>query len=321
MISLLKKEIGSFLGSVTGYVVICIFLVITSLFLWIFPGETNIPENGYATLDGLFIIAPWIFLFLVPAITMRMIAEEKKTGTIELLLTRPQSDFQIILSKYLATILIIIISIAPTLIYFISVYKLGSPVGNIDTGATWGSYIGLFFLASIYASIGLFSSSISDNQVISFLAGVFLSFFFFTGFDYIASIFDVSSFNTAILNFGINEHYKSISRGVIDSREIIYFISVSAFFLLLTKYTLRSNNSGSSAISGKIMVIKRLISLMIIIIALNYVSSIFFLRIDLTSDKRFTLAEPTKKTLRNLGDVVYIKVYLDGETFNKGIIR
>ncbi len=240
MYTLLKKEINGFFSSITGYIVIIVFLVINSLFMWVFPGINNVLEGGYATLDSLFTIAPWVFLFLAPAVTMRMFADEKKTGTIELLLTRPLSDFQIILAKYLAALLLVIFSLLPTLIYFYSVYQLGNPVGNIDTGGTWGSYIGLFFLAAIYVAIGVLSSSFSDNQIVAFIIGMLLCFIFYIGFDYISEIPAFSAIDGLIINFGINEHYKSMSRGVIDSRDIIYFISVIAFFLLVTKTVLQS---------------------------------------------------------------------------------
>jgi len=240
MYTLLKKEINGFFSSITGYIVIIVFLVINSLFMWVFPGINNVLEGGYATLDSLFTIAPWVFLFLAPAVTMRMFADEKKTGTIELLLTRPLSDFQIILAKYLAALLLVIFSLLPTLIYFYSVYQLGNPVGNIDTGGTWGSYIGLFFLSAIYVAIGVLSSSFSDNQIVAFIIGMLLCFIFYIGFDYISEIPAFSAIDGLIINFGINEHYKSMSRGVIDSRDIIYFISVIAFFLLVTKTVLQS---------------------------------------------------------------------------------
>ena len=240
MYTLLKKEINGFFSSITGYIVIIVFLVINSLFMWVFPGINNVLEGGYATLDSLFTIAPWVFLFLAPAVTMRMFADEKKTGTIELLLTRPLSDFQIILAKYLAALLLVIFSLLPTLIYFYSVYQLGNPVGNIDTGGTWGSYIGLFFLSAIYVAIGVLSSSFSDNQIVAFIIGMLLCFIFYIGFDYISEIPAFGAIDGLIINFGINEHYKSMSRGVIDSRDIIYFISVIAFFLLVTKTVLQS---------------------------------------------------------------------------------
>ncbi|MFP4025268.1 MAG: gliding motility-associated ABC transporter permease subunit GldF [Thiohalospira sp.] len=240
MYTLLKKEINSFFSSLTGYIVIIVFLIVNGLFMWVFPGNNNVLDGGYATLDSLFTIAPWIFLFLAPAITMRLFADEKRLGTIELLLTRPLSDFQIILAKYLAGLILVIFSLLPTLIYFYSVYQLGNPVGSIDTGGTWGSYIGLFFLAAIYVAIGVLSSSFSDNQIIAFIVGMLICFVTYIGFDFISELSLFKSFDTVIINLGINEHYKSMSRGVIDSRDIIYFVSVIAFFLLITKTILQS---------------------------------------------------------------------------------
>jgi len=240
MFTLLKKEVNNFFSSITGYIVIIVFLVVNSLFIWVFPGNNNILDGGYATLDSLFAIAPWIFLFLVPAITMRMFADEKRSGTIELLLTRPLSDFQIIFAKYLAALILVLFSLLPTLIYFYSVYQLGNPVGNIDTGGTWGSYIGLFFLAAIYVAIGILSSSITDNQIVAFIIGILFCFIAYIGFDFISGLKFFKSTEALIINLGINEHYKSMSRGVIDSRDMIYFVSVIAFFLLITKTILQS---------------------------------------------------------------------------------
>ena len=239
MYTLFKKEFRSFFSSLTGYIVIIAFLIINGLFIWVFPGVNNILESGYASLNGLFTIAPWIFLFLAPAVTMRMFSDEKKTGTIELLLTRPLSDFQIIFAKFIAALVLVLFSILPTLIYFYTVYVLGNPVGNIDTGGTWGSYIGLFFLAAIYVSIGVLSSSVTDNQIVAFIVGMLLCFIMYIGFDYLSELATLKS-NDTIINLGINEHYKSMSRGVIDSRDMVYFISVIAFFLLITKTKLQS---------------------------------------------------------------------------------
>ncbi|MDX1286272.1 MAG: ABC transporter permease, partial [Draconibacterium sp.] len=153
MYSLFKKEIKTFLGSLIGYLAVLIFLLVTGLFLWVFPGNYNIPDNGYATLEGLFNLAPWLYLFLVPAITMRMFADEKRSGTIEILMTRPVGDFQLVMAKFLAGLVLVVFSLLPTLLFFLSVYLLGNPVGSIDTGATWGSFFGLFFLAIIYVAI------------------------------------------------------------------------------------------------------------------------------------------------------------------------
>ncbi|MFN8255795.1 MAG: gliding motility-associated ABC transporter permease subunit GldF [Bacteroidales bacterium] len=240
MFQLLKKEISSFFSSLIGYIVVIVFLLSTAMFLWIFPGDFNLLDNGYASLDSFFILAPWVFLFLVPAVTMRLFADEKKSGTIELLFTKPFTDFQIIAAKYLSGLLLVLLSLLPTFIYYISVYMLGSEPGNLDTGGTWGSYIGLFFLAAIYVAIGLFSSSLSENQIISFLIGVLLCFFFYIGFESISSFNFLESISEIIVNLGINEHYKSMSRGVIDIRDLVYFISVIVLFLFTTKTKLES---------------------------------------------------------------------------------
>jgi ABC-2 type transport system permease protein len=240
MFQLLIKEIRSFFNSLIGYVVIAVFLLITALFLWVFPGEFNILESGYASLDPLFVLAPWVFLFLLPAITMRLFADEKKSGTIELLFTKPFSDYQIILAKYLSGFLIGLFSLIPTLIFYVSVYKLGSEPGNLDVGGTFGSFIGLMFLVGIYVAIGLFASALTEIQIIAFLLAVFMSFFVYIGFELISSLKFLSPVSEFILNLGINEHYKSISRGVIDLRDVVYFISVICLFLISTRTVLGS---------------------------------------------------------------------------------
>ena len=242
MFSLLKKEIQSFLGYLIGYIVIIVFLTIMSLIMWVFPSDYNILDNEYATLGPLFSLAPWVFMFLIPAVTMRLFADENKTGTIELLLTKPLTDLQIISAKYLAGVILVLFSLLPTLVYYIVVYQLGAPEGNLDQGGTWGSYLGLLFLASGFVAIGLFASSLSDNQVISFIIAVFLSFFIYIGFDFISSLALFGSFDLFVIKLGISEHYGSMSRGVIDSRDALYFFSVIAFFFMLTKLKLSSRN-------------------------------------------------------------------------------
>jgi len=242
MLSLLKKEIQSFLGSLIGYIVIIVFLTIVGLVLWVFPGDLNILNGEYASLGALFNLAPWVFMFLIPAVTMRLFAEENRTGTIEQLLTKPLTDLQIITAKYLAGFVLVLFSVLPTLVYFLSLYYLGSPQGNIDQGGMWGSYLGLLFLAAGFVAIGLFSSSLSDNQVISFIIAVFLSFICFIGFDFIGSLGFLGSIDLLIIKLGINEHYTSMSRGVIDSRDALYFFSLIGFFFMLTKLKLASRN-------------------------------------------------------------------------------
>jgi ABC-2 type transport system permease protein len=242
MISLLFKEINSFFSSITGYLVIITFLLINSSFLWLFKGDFNLLDSGYASIDGLFLIAPWVFMFLIPAITMRLFADEKRLGTLELLLTKPLTELQIILSKYLAGLLLVIFSLIPTLLYFYTIYQLGNPVGNIDVGGTVGSYIGLLFLGASYTAIGLFASALTDNQVVSFIIGLALCFFFYFGFDQIAASQIFSGLDLFIYNLGINEHYVSMSRGVLDSRDVIYFISLTGLFILATRLILQSRN-------------------------------------------------------------------------------
>jgi ABC-2 type transport system permease protein len=240
MFTVFRKEINSFLSSLIGQITIIVFLLINGLFLWVFPLGFNILDYGYATLDNLFMLSPFVFLFLIPAITMRSFADERKTGTFEILMTRPVTDLQVITGKYLAGVVLVLLSIAPTLIYYYSVYQLGYPVGNIDTGGTWGSYIGLLFLASGFVAIGIFCSSITDNSIVSFLLSLLISGFFYIGFDFIHSLAIFGSFDLFIKSLGINAHYTSMSRGVLDSRDILYFLSLIAFFILITKVSLES---------------------------------------------------------------------------------
>lgn len=235
MLALFKKEVSLFFSSLIGFIVIIVFLLATGLFLWVFDGELNVLDGGYASLEGLFFIAPWVFLFLVPAITMRLLSDEAKSGTLELLFTRPISDFQIIIEKYLAGVVLIILSLLPTLIYYFSVYALGDPIGSIDSAAVWGSYFGLFFLATIYAAIGLFASSLTENQIVSFILAMALCFVFYAGFDSLANLSAFRSIKSIIVDFGISEHYRSVSRGVIDTRDVLYFVSVDVLFLYATK--------------------------------------------------------------------------------------
>lgn len=234
MLTIFKKELYSYFSSLVAYITIGIFLIVLGLFLWVFP-DTSIIEYGYAGLDSLFSTVPYLFMFLIPAITMKTLAEEKKEGTFELLATRPLTDWQIVLGKYLAALVLVLFSLIPTLIYYYSVYKLGVVEGNIDTGAVIGSYIGLFLLGGAFTAIGLFSSSLTKNQIIAFAIAVFLCFFAFSGFDSASQILSLQKFDNILVNIGINEHYQSISRGVLDTRDLVYFLSFIAVFLLITK--------------------------------------------------------------------------------------
>ncbi|GAB1418665.1 gliding motility-associated ABC transporter permease subunit GldF [Bacteroidales bacterium] len=240
MYALFKKEIGSFLSSLIGYLVMGVFLLITGLFLWVLPTDFNILDYGFASLDGLFIIAPYVFLFLVPAITMRSFAEEQRLGTMEWLLTKPLTDLQLVLGKYMASFILVVLSLLPTLVYYFSVYRLGLPVGNLDSGGAAGSFIGLLFLSATFVAIGIFSSSITDNQLVAFILAVVLSGFMFIGFDLIYSLSLFGPLDLMIQQLGIEAHYRSISRGVVDTRDLLYFVSLIVFFLGLTKLTVSS---------------------------------------------------------------------------------
>jgi ABC-2 type transport system permease protein len=240
MFSIFKKEINSFFSSLIGYIVIGVFLIYLSLMMWVLP-DTSIFEYPYATLDQLFDLAPLIFMFLVPALTMRSFAEEKQTGTIELLVTKPLSDVEIILGKFFACVSLLLFALLPTLIYYFCIYQLGLPKGNIDSGATWGSYIGLLFLGATFVAIGIFASSLTRNQIVSFVIALFLCLTFYWLFDMISRLPSfVGKIDDIIQQCGVESHYRSMSRGAIDSRDVIYFMSVITFFVMATKVSLES---------------------------------------------------------------------------------
>jgi len=236
MIAILKREINSFFATSVGYLVIALFLIINGLFLWVFKGDYNILDNGFADLNPFFELAPWVFLFLIPAITMRAFSDEKKMGTLELLLTKPLSLKSIVLGKYFGAIILICLALLPTLLYIITISKLGNPTGNWDFGSTLGSYIGLLFLVFAYTSIGIFSSTLSKNQIVAFIIAVLLCFFMYYGFEGLSSIFETS--NIAIDSLGMKAHFNSVARGVLDTRDLIYFASVSILFISFTIFKL-----------------------------------------------------------------------------------
>lgn len=240
MFALYLKEIKSYFSSIMGYVIMGTFIVVTGLFLWVFSGYYNVLDMNMADLQGLFNISSYLFLFLIPAITMRTFAEENKSGTMELLFTKPLSDNAIIAAKFLASVTFLFIALLPTCLYVISVWKLGNPVGNIDLGSTMGSYIGLFLLGVIFVSIGIFASSLTNNQIVAFILGALFCFFVHFGFEFIYSLSFLESVGGVIKNMGIEHHYQAISKGVVDSRDIIYFITTTFIFLFATKIVLLS---------------------------------------------------------------------------------
>lgn len=231
MISLFFKEINSFFSSIIGYVVMAVFLLAIGLLMWVFP-DFSILSYKYATLDQLFDVAPMVFLFLIPAITMRSIADERSQGTIEFLKTKPLTYLQIILGKFFADWVLVGITLLPTLLFYYSVYQLGLPKGNLDSGAIAGSYLGLFLLGGIFTAIGIFASTLTKNQIVAFLLAALLSFIFYWGFDFMSRLPSfVGRIDDLVQMFGIDYHYQQISRGVIDSRNILYFFSIIIAFL------------------------------------------------------------------------------------------
>lgn len=233
MLAILKKELNLFFASPIGYLVIAVFLLFNGLFLWVFKGDFNILNAGFADLNNFFFISPWFFIFLIPAITMRTFTDEIKLGTIEILKTNPITSWQIIMGKYLGVFILIILALIPTITYVYTILKLGNPMGNLDFGSTLGSYFGLLFIASAFSSIGLFTSTLSNNQIVAFIIGVALSFLMYYGFEAIAELQIIENLN--VEKIGLYAHFNSISRGVIDTKDIVYFLSVSFFFLYLTK--------------------------------------------------------------------------------------
>jgi ABC-2 type transport system permease protein len=238
MLSILKKEINAFFSSLIGYVVMGVFLVLMGLVMFVFP-DYSVLDGNYASLDTLFGIAPMIFMFLIPAVTMRTLAEEQQSGTIELLVTRPVSDWQIIMAKFLASLILVVFTLIPTVLYYITVYNLGAPKGNLDSGGIFGSYIGLVFLAAAFVAIGVFASSLTNNQIVAFVLATFLSFFVYLAFGFLSRLpVFYGKIDDVVQSFGIEYHYNSMSRGVLDTRDVVYFVSLIALFLGATTLSL-----------------------------------------------------------------------------------
>ncbi|WP_158795247.1 gliding motility-associated ABC transporter permease subunit GldF [Pedobacter sp. L105] len=234
MYAVFKRELFSLLNSLMAYITIGVFLLVSGLLLWFFP-DTSILEYGYAELNGFFSLTPFLFMFLIPAITMRSFAEERREGTYILLASRPLTEWQIILGKYFACLTLILFALLPTLLYYYAITQLGMPKGNIDGGAVAGSYIGLLLLGSAFAAIGIFASSITKNQVIAFAVAVFLSFIAYSGFDALSKIFAFDKLEDVFAWLSINEHFLSMSRGVLDTRDLVYFSTFILLFLGSTR--------------------------------------------------------------------------------------
>jgi ABC-2 type transport system permease protein len=313
--SLFKKELASFFSSLTGYLTIVVFLVLTGLMLWVFKSDFNILDYGYAGMDGLFIIGPFLYLFLIPAITMRMIAEEKRNGTMELLLTKPIGEMTLIWAKFLAGVVLVAISLLPTLVGYFSVVALGDPVGNVDSGSVAGSYLGLLLLGAAFVAIGLFASSLTNNQIVAFILAALMCAFMHLGFEAICRMGFLGSAEYVVRQLGMSYHYDSISRGVVDSRDVIYFASVTAVFMMATRIVLQSGKwhgwkNKKDLRRGHWI---ELTAGILIVIFVNVIGYYVFGRLDLTSERRYTLSKSTKSLLKKIDEPLLYRVYLEGE--------
>lgn len=315
MFSLFKKELASFFSSLTGYLTIVVFLVLTGLMLWVFKSDFNILDYGYAGMDGLFIIGPFLYLFLIPAITMRMIAEEKRNGTMELLLTKPISEMTLIWAKFLAGLVLVAISLLPTLVGYFSVVALGDPVGNVDSGSVAGSYLGLLLLGAAFVAIGIFASSLTNNQIVAFILAALMCAFMHLGFEAICRMGFLGSAELVVRQLGMSYHYDSISRGVVDSRDVIYFASVTALFMMATRMVLQSRKWHGWR---KKKDLRRghwieLTAGILIVVFVNVIGYYVFGRLDLTSERRYTLSKSTKALLKKIDEPLLYRVYLEGD--------
>lgn len=234
MWSVFRKEITAFFTTPVGYLVMGLFLVLSGLFLWVFKGPFNILDAGFADLSLFFLLAPWIFLLLIPAVTMRSFSEERKLGTLELLLSKPLSTSALVLGKYLGALGLVLIAVVPTILYVAAVHQLGTTPGNLDAGLIWGSYAGLVLLMMVYTSIGLFTSTLTENQIVAFMGGILLCFLLYYGFEALSTLVADGQTALRIQRLGMRAHYERISRGVLDSRDLVYFLSLTAFFLFLS---------------------------------------------------------------------------------------
>jgi ABC-2 type transport system permease protein len=300
--ALFRKELAGFFSSPIAYLIIGVFLLCTSSVLWVFP-EYSILNSGYASLANFFALAPYVFLLLIPAVCMRTLAEERKEGTLDLLLSRPISTLKIVLAKYLAIQAIVCLSLVPTLLYVYSVYVLGAPKGNLDGGAIMGSYIGLVFLSASFAAIGVFASSITKSQVTALVLAVLGSLFFFIGFDLLSGLALLQTFHSLVQTLGIQAHYEAISRGVLDTRDALYFLVLIAAFLFLAYL----------AVSIKPISSVRKSFFLIVLTGILTLSNFIFTRFDFTADKRFTLSEKSRDLVYTLPKPLRITIYLDGD--------
>jgi len=308
MWAICKKELRGSFSNLTGYIAIIVFLLLNGLFLFVFP-DWDILSYGYASLEKFFELAPWILLLLIPAITMRCLSEEFRMGTFEILQTIPVSRLQLVVGKYLASLLVVLIALLPTLLYFVCIQRL-SGQGGLDVGGTIGSYIGLIFLCAVFTSIGVLCSSWTSNAVVAFIAAAFFCFILYSGFHAISTLpIFAASADYYIGMIGIDFHYRSISRGVVDSRDIIYFLSIIVLFLYLTNRNLARKVQGAGSSRSKFA----WATLTALLIVINFGAAYLHYRLDLTQEKRFTLSRPTRDLLRHLDDDITVDFFLQGD--------
>tara|TARA_B100000809_G_scaffold213624_1_gene218082 strand:+ start:46804 stop:49164 length:2361 start_codon:yes stop_codon:yes gene_type:complete len=298
MIAILKKELRQFFGSISGYFIISGFLILNALWLWILKTDANILNSGFADLTQFFSSTAWLFIILIPTLTMRSFSDEIQSGTIEILKTKPVSSLQLIGGKFFAILIIILCTLIPTLVYVYSIYKLALPIGNIDFGSLIGSYLGLLFLASSFISIGLWISSFTKNQLVAILASIVLSYLLFSGIQEFS--FLVPEYNLEKL--GMYSHFSSITRGVLDSRDLIYFLSITLLFLAIALYKLSVRKNK-----------KQLIYCLLILIAINSIGDKSYKRLDLTEDKKYTISTSSESILNAIDEIAVIRVYLEGD--------
>lgn len=305
MIAQLQKELKVYFSGILGYLIIGIYLLINGLMLWVFNGPFNLLDGGYATLSNYFGLAPWVFLFLIPAVSMRVFSDELKSGMMELLIVRPISTRELVLAKFLGTLSVVVLSILPTFIYLWSMSELGSPVGNIDWGASIGSFVGLLALGGAYTAIAVFASSLTTNNVVAFVLGVVFNAGIYIGFEALANLYQFSGWELVVRNLGINEHYISMSRGVLDARDLGYFIGLIMLFLGLTQVLVARGNQKRPLRNAAVFILP----------ALTLLTSSYLIhwRIDLTEEGRYSLSEGTEGLLDQLDEPLLVKIYLEGE--------
>lgn len=305
MFALIRKEINTFFSSAVGYLVIAVFLVLNSLFLWVFKGQFNILDSGFADLSPFFQIAPWILLFLVPAVTMRSFSEEKKQGTLEVLFTKPIKTWQLVSGKYIGSLSLICIALVPSVLYILTIYQLANPIGNIDIGSIIGSYIALLLLASLYTAIGIFCSSITNNQIVAFISALFLCFIFYFGFSNLANYDILGSISAFVEQLGVQMHYERISQGIIDTRDVVYFLSTILLFIFFTIISLKKG-----IVKQKIKSFSFTLGAAILIFLAG---NSLYIRFDLTQDQRYTLSKVTKNLVTEAAAPVVIDILLEGD--------